>query len=81
MLGRKRTDDPLSVLSGREREVLGLMAEGRSNHAIAEILVITECAVERHVTSIFAKLNLAPAPEDQVPSSRQARFALAASAS
>lgn len=64
MLGRKRTDDPLNVLSAREREVLGLMAEGRSNQAIAEILVITERAVERHVTSIFAKLNLAPAAED-----------------
>ncbi len=64
MLGRKRTDDPLNVLTAREREVLALMAEGRSNQAIAEILVITERAVERHVTSIFAKLNLAPAPED-----------------
>ena len=64
MLGRKRTDDPLNVLTAREREVLGLMAEGRSNKAIAEILVITERAVERHVTSIFAKLNLAPAAED-----------------
>jgi len=64
MLGRKRTDDPLNVLSAREREVLGLMAEGRSNKAIAEILVITERAIERHVTSIFAKLNLAPAAED-----------------
>jgi DNA-binding NarL/FixJ family response regulator len=52
------------VLTAREREVLGLMAEGRSNQAIAEILVITERAVERHVTSIFAKLNLAPAAED-----------------
>ncbi len=64
MLGRKRTDDPLNVLTAREREVLGLMAEGRSNQAIAEILVISERAVERHVTSIFAKLNLAPAAED-----------------
>jgi DNA-binding NarL/FixJ family response regulator len=64
MLGRRRTEDPLNVLTAREREVLGLMAEGRSNRAIAEILVITERAVERHVTSIFAKLNLAPAAED-----------------
>ena len=64
MLGRNRTDDPLNVLTAREREVLGLMAEGRSNQAIAETLVITERAVERHVTSIFAKLNLAPAAED-----------------
>jgi DNA-binding NarL/FixJ family response regulator len=45
-------------------EVLGLMAEGRSNQAIAEALVISERAVEKHVTSIFAKLNLPPAAED-----------------
>ena len=48
----------------REREVLGLMAEGRSNQAIADALVISERAVEKHVTSIFAKLNLPPAAED-----------------
>jgi DNA-binding NarL/FixJ family response regulator len=48
----------------REREVLELMAEGRSNQAIADALVISGRAVEKHVTSIFAKLNLAPAPED-----------------
>jgi DNA-binding NarL/FixJ family response regulator len=64
MLGRKRGRDPLEELTPREREVLGLMAEGRSNQAIAEALVITERAVEKHVTSIFGKLELAPAAED-----------------
>jgi DNA-binding NarL/FixJ family response regulator len=64
MLGRRRIEDPLAELTPREREVLGLMAEGRSNQAIAEALVISERAVEKHVTSIFAKLNLPPAAED-----------------
>ena len=64
MLGRKREDDPLDALTPREREVLGLMAEGRSNKAIAAELVVTDRAVEKHVTSIFSKLNLAAAPED-----------------
>ena len=64
LVGRQRRDDPLDVLSPREREVLGLMAEGRSNAAIAVELVVTERAVEKHVTSIFSKLDLAPAPED-----------------
>jgi DNA-binding NarL/FixJ family response regulator len=64
MLRRRRTEDPLAELTPREREVLGVMAEGRSNQAIAEALVISERAVEKHVTSIFAKLNLPPAPED-----------------
>jgi DNA-binding NarL/FixJ family response regulator len=64
LLGRARRDDPLSELTPREREVLGLMAEGRTNHAIAEGLVITERAVEKHVTSIFGKLGLAPTAED-----------------
>ena len=64
MLGRRRIEDPLAGLTPREREVLGLMAEGRSNQAIAEALVISERAVEKHVTSIFAKLNLPPAAED-----------------
>jgi DNA-binding NarL/FixJ family response regulator len=62
MLGRKR-DEPLSELTPREREVLGLMAEGLSNHAIAEKLVVTERAVEKHVTSIFGKLRLPPTGE------------------
>jgi DNA-binding NarL/FixJ family response regulator len=64
LLGRRRRDDPLAELTEREREVLGLMAEGRSNQAIAEQLVVSERAVEKHVTSIFGKLDLAPAPED-----------------
>jgi DNA-binding NarL/FixJ family response regulator len=62
MLGRRR-DEPLSELTPREREVLGLMAEGLSNHAIAERLVVTERAVEKHVTSIFGKLRLPPTGE------------------
>ncbi|MFC6162893.1 response regulator transcription factor [Kribbella jiaozuonensis] len=64
MLGRRRVKDPLAAVTAREREVLALMAEGRSNHAIAGTLVISERAVEKHVTSIFVKLDLAPAPED-----------------
>jgi DNA-binding NarL/FixJ family response regulator len=64
LLGRRRREDPLGALTPREREVLELMAEGRSNHAIAEQLVVTERAVEKHVTSIFGKLGLAPAAED-----------------
>jgi DNA-binding NarL/FixJ family response regulator len=64
LVGRRRREDPLEDLSPREREVLELMAEGRSNQAIAEHMVVTERAVEKHVTSIFGKLDLTPAPED-----------------
>src|SRR5262245_18872037 len=64
LLGRAGRDDPLAEISPREHEVLELMAEGRSNAAIAERLVITERAVEKHVTSIFGKLGLSPAAED-----------------
>jgi DNA-binding NarL/FixJ family response regulator len=64
LVGRRRRTDPLGELTPREREVLGLMAEGRSNAAIAQRLVVTERAVEKHVTSIFAKLRLTPASED-----------------
>jgi DNA-binding NarL/FixJ family response regulator len=64
LINRRRRDDPLQVLSPRERQVIQLMAEGRSNHGIAEQLVVTERAVEKHVTSIFAKLNLPPATSD-----------------
>jgi DNA-binding NarL/FixJ family response regulator len=64
LVGRARRDDPIDELTPREREVLELMAEGRSNHAIAEHMIVTERAVEKHVTSIFGKLGLAPAPED-----------------
>ena len=62
LVGRRRGEDPLSQLTPREREVLELMAEGRSNQAIAEKLVVTLRAVEKHVTSIFGKLRL-PADE------------------
>ena len=58
MLGRKRTDDPLNVLTAREREVLGLMAEGHTNASIAERLVVTGGAVEKHVRNVFMKLGL-----------------------
>jgi DNA-binding NarL/FixJ family response regulator len=58
LVGRSRKDDPLASLTPREREVLELMAEGRSNGAISERLFITERAVEKHVTSIFGKLRL-----------------------
>jgi DNA-binding NarL/FixJ family response regulator len=64
MLGRRRVDDPLDELTPREREVLSLMAEGRSNAAIAAELVVTERAVEKHVTGIFSKLDLPSSSED-----------------
>jgi DNA-binding NarL/FixJ family response regulator len=64
MVGRRRTSSPLDELTPREREVITLMAEGRSNHGIADQLVVTVAAVERHVTSIFSKLDLRPIPED-----------------
>ena len=64
LLGRRRREDPLDALTAREREVLGLMAEGRSNSGIAEALVVSERAVEKHVTSIFSKLDLPPAVQD-----------------
>jgi DNA-binding NarL/FixJ family response regulator len=64
LLGRRRRDDPLEALTGREREVLELMAEGRSNLAISQHLVITERAVEKHVTGIFSKLDLPATAED-----------------
>jgi DNA-binding NarL/FixJ family response regulator len=64
LLARTRRQTKLSELSPREREVLGLMAEGRSNAAIADKLVITQRAVEKHVKNIFQKLRLAPADTD-----------------
>ena len=64
MLGRRRRADPLAALTPREREVLALMAEGRSNSAMADALVISERAVEKHVTAILSKLDLPPAVED-----------------
>jgi DNA-binding NarL/FixJ family response regulator len=63
LLGRRRGDDPLDRLTPRERQVLALMAEGRSNHAVARELVVTERAIEKHVTSIFAKLGLSAAED------------------
>jgi DNA-binding NarL/FixJ family response regulator len=64
LVGRRRGADPISDLTPREREVLELMAEGRSNQGIAERLVVTERAVEKHVTSVFGKLRLPVAAED-----------------
>ncbi|HSA49027.1 MAG TPA: response regulator transcription factor [Yinghuangia sp.] len=63
LVGRRRAHDPLEDLTPREREVLELMAEGRSNQAIADTLFVTLRAVEKHVTSIFTKLDL-PASTD-----------------
>ncbi len=64
LLGRRAREEPLARLSAREREVLGLMAEGRSNSAIAQRLFVTEKAVSKHSTSIFTKLDLAPSDDD-----------------
>jgi DNA-binding NarL/FixJ family response regulator len=64
MVGRRRAESPLDDLTPREREVMTLMAEGRSNTGIAEELIVTVPAVERHVTSIFDKLGLRQARED-----------------
>ena len=64
MVGRRRATGPLDDLTPRERQVIGLMSEGLSNLGIAEELVVTVAAVERHVTSIFGKLGLQQAPAD-----------------
>jgi DNA-binding NarL/FixJ family response regulator len=64
MLGRRQKDAPLEGLTEREREVLGLMAEGKTNRAISETLYVSERAVERHVTSIFGKLDLPTTDQD-----------------
>ena len=64
MLGRRRRDDPLDELTPREREVLALMAQGRSNRGIAEALEVTTHAIERHVSGIFSKLGVSEAPAD-----------------
>jgi DNA-binding NarL/FixJ family response regulator len=63
LLVRSGRQDPLDGLSPREKEVLSLMAEGRTNGSIAEALVVTEGAVEKHVTSIFGKLEMPPADQ------------------
>jgi DNA-binding NarL/FixJ family response regulator len=60
----RRRRDPLDELTAREREVLGLMAEGRTNSAIARKLVISEGAVEKHISSILTKLDLPPSEDD-----------------
>jgi DNA-binding NarL/FixJ family response regulator len=64
LLGRRSRDEPITRLTPREREVLELMAEGRSNSAIAQRLYVSEKAVGKHSTSIFAKLDLAPSTDD-----------------
>jgi DNA-binding NarL/FixJ family response regulator len=64
LLGRRREEDPLGELTPREREVLGLMAEGLSNRGICEKLVVSPKTVETHVNSIFWKLGLMPAPDE-----------------
>jgi len=64
LLGRRAREEPLARLSAREREVLELMAEGRSNSAIAQRLFVTEKAVSKHSTSIFTKLGLGPSDDD-----------------
>ena len=64
MLGRRREDSPVDRLSPRERDVLAAMAEGKSNKGIAESLFVTQAAVEKHITSIFDKLDLDPGPTE-----------------
>jgi DNA-binding NarL/FixJ family response regulator len=64
LLGRHAGEEPVGRLSAREREVLGLMAEGRSNLAIAQRLFVSEKAVSKHTASIFGKLGLAPSDDD-----------------
>jgi DNA-binding NarL/FixJ family response regulator len=64
LLGRRREHDPLEELTPREREVLGLMAEGLSNRGICARLVLSPKTIETHVNSIFLKLGLMPAPDD-----------------
>jgi serine/threonine-protein kinase PknK len=64
LVAERRRDDPLAELTARERDVLALMAEGRSNNGIAQRLFITEGAVEKHVRSILAKLRLPTSDDD-----------------
>ena len=64
MLARVRRDDPVERLTPRQREVLALMAEGRSNQAIAKQLFLTEKAVVRHVSHVYNELGLHPGPDD-----------------
>ncbi len=64
LLVRSRRREPLDALTPREREVLGLMAQGRSNAAIAAALTVSDGAVEKHISSIFTKLDLAPSDSE-----------------
>jgi DNA-binding NarL/FixJ family response regulator len=64
LFAHRRRQDPLDALSPREREVLGLMAEGRTNTAIGRALVVSQGAVEKHISSIFTKLGLPPSGDD-----------------
>jgi DNA-binding NarL/FixJ family response regulator len=64
LLTRHANDEPLTALTAREREVLGLMAEGRSNAAVAKQLFVTEKAIAKHINNIFAKLGLPPSEDD-----------------
>jgi DNA-binding NarL/FixJ family response regulator len=64
LFAQRRRQDPLGTLSPREREVLGLMAEGRTNNAIGRELVVSQGAVEKHISSIFSKLGLPPSEDD-----------------
>jgi DNA-binding NarL/FixJ family response regulator len=66
LLRRRSTDGPLAALTDREREVLALMAEGRTNGSIAAVLVVSEAAVRKHVGNIFAKLQLDPGADRRV---------------
>jgi DNA-binding NarL/FixJ family response regulator len=66
LLGRRRDHGPLATLTERELEVLTLMAEGRTNGSIAEVLVVSEAAVRKHVGNIFAKLRLDPTTDRRV---------------
>jgi DNA-binding CsgD family transcriptional regulator len=74
LVGRRRRQDPLAVLSERERQVLGLIAEGMSNRAIAARLVVTERTAEAHVTQIFRKLGLPQSPDPASPRAGRPRL-------
>ena len=64
MLGRRRSGEPIDLLTPRERDVLAAMAEGKSNEGIAEALFVTQAAVEKHVTRIFNKLGISGSPTE-----------------
>lgn len=64
LVGRRRVHDPLDALSAREREVLAVMAEGRSNQAISRLMSLSSKSIEGHVRNIFTKLNLMTTPDD-----------------